>query len=90
MNGTLHGGSYFSFLGDNYDPEHMQFGTLRVFNDATLSPVLSGRSIRPVTLSRHPLCARELPTRRPGSIVKQGWVQHTTVGEGMWLSEIKL
>ena len=35
--GTFHGRWHFSF-GDNYDPEHMQFGTLRVFNDDTLSP----------------------------------------------------
>lgn len=32
VNGTFHGRWHFSF-GDNYDPEHMQFGTLRVFSD---------------------------------------------------------
>ena len=35
--GTFHGRWNFSF--DEYDdPEYMQFGTLRVFNDDTLSP----------------------------------------------------
>ena len=37
VNGTFHGRWHFSF-GDNYDAEHMQLGTLRVFNDDTLSP----------------------------------------------------
>jgi redox-sensitive bicupin YhaK (pirin superfamily) len=37
VNCTFHGRWYFYF-GDNYDPEHMQSGTLRVFNDDTLSP----------------------------------------------------
>jgi hypothetical protein len=36
-NGTFHGRWHSSF-GDNYDPKHMHFGTLRVFNDDTLSP----------------------------------------------------
>jgi redox-sensitive bicupin YhaK (pirin superfamily) len=48
VNGTFQGRWHFSF-GDNYDPEHMQFGTLRVFNDDTLSlPVRCGRFIRTV------------------------------------------
>jgi redox-sensitive bicupin YhaK (pirin superfamily) len=37
VNGSFHGRWHFSF-GENYDPEHMQFETLRVFNDDTLSP----------------------------------------------------
>ena len=35
--GTFLGRWHFSF-GGHVDPEHMQFGTLRVFNDDTLSP----------------------------------------------------
>lgn len=37
QNGTFYGRWHFSF--DEYeDPEYIQFGTLRVFNDDTLSP----------------------------------------------------
>ena len=37
-NGTFQGRWHFSF--DEYDdPEYIRFGTLRVFNDDTLSPV---------------------------------------------------
>lgn len=37
QNGTFHGRWHYSF--DQYhDPEYTHFGTLRVFNDDTLSP----------------------------------------------------
>lgn len=36
-NGTFHGRWHFSF-DQYYDPEYTHFGTLRVFNDDTLSP----------------------------------------------------
>jgi len=37
QNGTFHGRWHFSF-DQYYDPEYTHFGTLRVFNDDTLSP----------------------------------------------------
>ena len=91
VNGTFQGRWHFSF-GDNYDPEHMQFGTLRVFNDDTLSPgavwpLHPHSEIEVVTY-----CAegefRHEDQRGKGGILKKGWVQHTTVGRGMSHSEI--
>jgi redox-sensitive bicupin YhaK (pirin superfamily) len=91
VNGTFHGRWHFSF-GDNYDPEHMQFGTLRVFNDDTLSPgavwpLHPHSEIEVVTY-----CAegefRHEDQRGKGGVLKKGWVQHTTVGTGMLHSEI--
>jgi redox-sensitive bicupin YhaK (pirin superfamily) len=91
VNGAFHGRWHFSF-GDNYDPDHMQFGTLRVFNDDTLSPgavwpLHPHNDIEVVTY-----CAegefRHADQRGKGSILKKGWAQHTTVGRGMWHSEI--
>lgn len=91
QNGTFHGRWHFSF-GDYYDPEYMHFGTLRVFNDDTLSP----GAIWPL----HPHKDNEVVTycvegefkhadeRGEGGILRKGWVQHTTVGRGMWHSEI--
>ena len=91
VNGTFDGRWHFSF-GDNYDPEHMQFGTLRVLNDDTLSPgavwpLHPHHDIEVVTY-----CAegefRHADQRGKGDILKKGWVQHTTVGKGMMHSEI--
>jgi redox-sensitive bicupin YhaK (pirin superfamily) len=91
VNGTFHGRWHFSF-GDNYDPDHMQFGTLRVFNDDTLTPgavwpLHPHHDIEVVTY-----CAegefRHADQRGRGGILKKGWVQHTTVGRGMLHSEI--
>jgi len=91
VNGTFHGRWHFSF-GDNYDPKHMQFGTLRVFNDDTLSPgavwpLHPHSEIEVVTY-----CAegefRHEDQRGKGGVLKKGWVQHTTVGKGMLHSEI--
>jgi redox-sensitive bicupin YhaK (pirin superfamily) len=91
VNGTFHGRWHFSF-GDNYDPQHVQFGMLRVFNDDTLSPgavwpLHPHHDIEVVTY-----CAegefRHADQRGKGSVLKKGWVQHTTVGSGMWHSEI--
>ena len=90
-NGNFHGRWHFSF-GDNYDPKHMQFGTLRVFNDDTLSPsavwpLHPHQEIEVVTY-----CAegefRHADQNGKGGILKKGWVQHTTVGSGMMHSEI--
>jgi redox-sensitive bicupin YhaK (pirin superfamily) len=90
-NGTFHGRWHFSF--DEYnDPDYMHFGTLRVFNDDTLSPgaiwpLHSHQEIEVVTY-----CAegefRHADERGKGGILRKGWVQHTTVGRGMMHSEI--
>jgi redox-sensitive bicupin YhaK (pirin superfamily) len=90
-NGTFHGRWHFSF--DEYnDPDYMQFGTLRVFNDDTLSrgavwPLHPHREIEVVTY-----CAegefRHADEKGKGGILRKGWVQHTTVGRGMMHSEI--
>jgi redox-sensitive bicupin YhaK (pirin superfamily) len=91
QDGTFQGRWHFSF--DEYaDPEHTQFGALRVFNDDTLSPgavwpLHPHRNIEVVTY-----CAagefRHADEHGKGGILRRGWVQHTTVGRGMWHSEI--
>lgn len=91
QNGTFHGRWHFSF-DDYFDPSFINFGTLRVFNDDTLSPgavwpLHPHREIEVVTY-----CAegefRHADERGEGGILLKGWVQHTTVGKGMWHSEI--
>ena len=89
--GSCHGRWHFSF--DRYfDPEWVRFGTLRVFNDDTLTPgavwpLHPHREIEVVTY-----CAagefRHADENGEGGVLKEGWVQHTTVGRGMWHSEI--
>ena len=90
-NGTFHGRWHFSF-DRYYDPEYLQFGTLRVFNDDTLSqgavwPLHPHRDNEVVTY-----CAegefRHADEHGKGGVLKKGWAQHTTVGRGMWHSEI--
>src|SRR5436309_1320118 len=90
-NGTFLGRWAFSF-GEYYDPQSMGFGALRVFNDDTLSPgavwpLHPHREIEVVTY-----CAggefRHADENGEGGVLKEGWVQHTTVGRGMWHSEI--
>jgi redox-sensitive bicupin YhaK (pirin superfamily) len=91
QNGSFLGRWHFSF--DQYhDREYMQFGTLRVFNDDTLSPgavwpLHPHRNIEVVTY-----CAdgefRHEDEHGKGGIFEKGWVQRTTVGSGMWHSEI--
>lgn len=90
-NGTFSGRWHFSF-GPYRDSDYDHFGTLRVFNDDTLSP----GAVWPL----HPhhdnevvtYCAegefRHADERGEGGILKKGWVQHTTIGKGMWHSEI--
>ncbi len=91
VNGTFQGRWHFSF-GDNYDPEHMQFGSLRVFNDDTLSPgavwpLHPHQDIEVVTY-----CAegefRHADQHGKGGVLRKGWAQHTTVGSGLFHSEI--
>ncbi len=90
-NGSFHGRWHFSF-GDYYDPRFEDFGTLRVFNDDTLTP----GAVWPLHPHRDnevvTYCAggefRHADERGRGGILRKGWVQHTTVGRGMWHSEI--
>ncbi len=91
QNGSFHGRWHFSF-GDYYDPAFERFGTLRVFNDDTISPggvwpLHPHRDNEVVTY-----CAegefRHADEHGVGGVLKKGWVQHTTVGRGMWHSEI--
>ena len=89
--GSCHGRWHFSF--DRYvDPEWVRFGPLRVFNDDTLTPgavwpLHPHREIEVVTY-----CAagefRHADENGAGGVLKEGGVQHTTVGAGMWHSEI--
>jgi len=91
QNGTFQGRWHFSF-GEYYDPHYKGFGTLRVFNDDTLSPgavwpLHPHRDIEVVTY-----CAagqfRHADEHGEGGVLKKGWVQHTTVGRGMFHSEL--
>lgn len=91
QNGTFHGRWHFSF-GEYHDSSYIRFGTLRVFNDDTLSPgaiwpLHPHQNIEVVTY-----CAggefRHADERGLGGVLKKGWIQHTTVGSGMWHSEI--
>jgi quercetin 2,3-dioxygenase len=90
-NGTFYGRLHFSF--DEYeDPEYIQFGTLRVFNDDTLSPgavwpLHYHREIEVVTYCAGGEFLHE-DERGTGGILQKGWVQHTTVGRGIFHSEI--
>ncbi len=89
--GMCHGRWHFSF--DTYrDPDWVRFGNLRVFNDDTLSPgavwpLHPHQEIEVVTY-----CAdgefRHADEEGEGGVLRKGWVQHTTVGRGMWHSEI--
>lgn len=91
QNGTFHGRWHFSF-DEYHDLEYTQFGTLRVFNDDTLSPgavwpLHYHREIEVVTY-----CAtgefRHADEDGEGGVLQKGWVQHTTVGKGMYHAEI--
>lgn len=91
QNGTFQGRWHFSF-DEYYDPDYTRFGTLRVFNDDTLSPgavwpLHPHREIEVVTY-----CAagefRHADEHGVGGLLHKGWVQHTTVGRGMYHAEI--
>lgn len=90
-NGTFHGHWHFSF-DMYYDPAFVQFGMLRVFDDDTLSPGATWplhphREIEVVTY-----CAtgefQPADKHGVGGVLQKGWVQHTTVGKGMYHAEI--
>ncbi len=90
-NGKFQGRWHFSF-GDYYDPRFEDFGALRVFNDDTLTP----GAVWPLHPHRDnevvTYCAegefRHADEHGIGDVLKKGWVQHTTVGSGIWHSEI--
>lgn len=90
-NGSFHGRWHFAF-GDYYEQQFEDFGTLRVFNDDTLTP----GAVWPLHPHRDnevvTYCAggefRHADEHGKGGILKKGWVQHTTIGRGMWHSEI--
>ena len=76
--GTFRGRWHFSF-GDYFDPKFVNFGTLRVFNDDTLSrgavwPLHPHKEIEVVTY-----CIdgefRHADERGIGGILQKGWVQ---------------
>jgi len=91
VDGTFTGRWHFSF--DQYrDPANMHFGNLRVFNDDTLSPgavwpLHPHRDIEVVTYCAGGEFLHE-DEHGKGEILKKGWVQQTTVGRGMYHSEI--
>jgi redox-sensitive bicupin YhaK (pirin superfamily) len=91
QDGTFRGRWHFSF--DTYNsPRYNGFGNLRVLNDDTLSP----GAVWPL----HPHTQNEVVTyvvegefrhadeRGKGGVLHKGGVQHTTVGRGMYHSEI--
>lgn len=89
--GTFRGRWHFSF-GGYRDPEFTSFGSLRVFNDDILSPG-AGWPLHPhKNIEVITYCAkgefRHADERGKGGVLRQGWAQHTTVGTGMWHSEI--
>lgn len=90
-NGSFDGRWHFSF-DEYHERDYTHFGTLRVFNDDTLSPGATWplhphRNIEVVTY-----CAggefRHADENGIGNILQKGWVQQTTVGKGMWHAEI--
>ena len=81
-NGTFHGRWHFSF-GEYNDPRYTHFGTLRVFNDDTLSagavwPLHPHREIEVITY-----CAdgrfRHADEHGKDGVLQKGWTQHRHV-----------
>jgi hypothetical protein len=91
VNGKCNAYWHFSFA-DYFDPERQHFGTLRVFNDDTLDPgavwpLHPHREIEVVTYVADGEFMHEDENGR-GEVLKEGWVQHTTVGRGMHHAEL--
>lgn len=91
QNGTFHGRWHFSY--EQYqDPEYVHFGQLKLLNDFTLSP----GALFPLHLHRHveiiSYCAGgefcHEDEYNKSEVLKKGWVQRTTVGQGMHHSVI--
>src|SRR5215510_13000505 len=85
-NGTFYGRWHFSF-DSYYDPRFIQFGTLRVFNDDTLSPGASWSLPRQSGIDVVTYCAdgefRHADENGAGRVLHKGWVQRTTIGIGL-------
>jgi len=89
--GTFLGRWHFSF-GEYYDPRFMGLGPLRVFNDdifcpGAIWPLHPHQEIEIVTY-----CSmgefKHADQGGEGDILQPGWIQHITMGKGMWHSEI--
>lgn len=83
QNGMCHGRWHFSF-DTCRDPDYMRFGTL---SPGAVWPLHPHQEIEVVTY-----CAegefRHADEEGEGGVLQKGCVQHTTVGRGMWHSEI--
>lgn len=90
-NGWFDGRWHFSFES-YYNRDYTHFGTLRVFNDDTLSPgaiwpMHPHRNIEVVTYCVAGVF-RHADEHGRSDILRKGWVQHTTIGKGMSHAEI--
>lgn len=89
--GSFQGLWHFSF--DMYrDPDWINFGTLRVFNDDTISPggewgIHPHRRNEVLTYVMKGVFTHE-DEHGVGGTMTKGAMQHTTVGTGMWHNEI--
>lgn len=89
--GSFEGLWHFSF--DMYrDPEYLHFGTLRVFNDDTISEggewgIHPHKRNEVLTYVMHGEFTHE-DEHGEGGTMKKGSMQHTTVGTGMYHNEI--
>ena len=82
---------FFSF-DRFYDPEYVRFGTLRVFNDDTISEggewgIHPHRRNEVLTYVMHGEFTHE-DEHGKGWTMKKGAMQHTTIGTGMYHNEI--
>ncbi len=89
--GNFKGLWHFSF-DRFYDPQYVHFGTLRVFNDDTISEggewgIHPHRRNEVLTYVMHGQFTHE-DEHGEGGTMTQGAMQHTTVGTGMYHNEI--
>jgi hypothetical protein len=89
--GSFEGLWHFSF-DSYYDPEYVNFGTLRVFNDDTISEggewgIHPHRRNEVLTYVMHGRFTHE-DEHGIGSTMEKGDMQHTTIGTGMYHNEI--
>ncbi len=93
VNGKFSGRWHFIFGdNDNYDPLYKDFGTLCAFNDNTFTP----GAVWPLHWHHgHEMVTyivdgefRHEDEHGKGSVLRKGWVQHTTAGSGLWHAKI--
>lgn len=91
VDGTFSGRWHFSF-GNYRDPGFIHFGTLRALNDDTLSPGANWPLHPHHDIEIVTYCAggefRHADENGIGGVLKKGDVQHTTIGHGLWHSEL--